>query len=96
MVGLCPSLRSCSEGLFRAEQPPRLRRLVHMLINELLLRARLRRMQAEAVLDPTARKALVDDAEALETMAAKRETASGALQSTTSEQAEPPRATASL
>jgi hypothetical protein len=67
-----------------------------MLINELRLRAKLRRMQAEMVLDPAARKALVEEAEGLEALAEERENASGAMQSTTTEQAEPSPATASL
>jgi hypothetical protein len=51
-----------------------------MLINELRLRAKLRRMQAEAVLDPAARKALVEEAEELEALAEERENASASVQ----------------
>ena len=51
-----------------------------MLINELRLRATLRRMQAEAVLDPAARKALVKEAEELEALADERQGASGSAQ----------------
>jgi hypothetical protein len=54
-----------------------------MLINELqLLRAKLRRMQAEAVLEPTARKALVEDAERCEALAEEHENASASVQIT--------------
>jgi hypothetical protein len=53
-------------------------------------------MQAEMVLDPAARKALVEEAEGLEALAEERENASGALQSPSTDQAEPSPATASL
>jgi hypothetical protein len=64
--------------------------------NELRLRAKLRRMQAETVLDPAARKTLVEEAEGLEALAEERENASGALQSPSTDQAEPSPATAGL
>ena len=44
-----------------------------MQAKELLLRARLRRVQAEAVLDPAARQALLDEAEEWETLAEEQE-----------------------
>ena len=47
-----------------------------MKINELQLRAKLRRMQAEMVLDPRARKALVEEAEKLEALAEEQKAAS--------------------
>jgi hypothetical protein len=47
-----------------------------MKINELQLRAKLRRMQAEMVLDPRARKALIEEAEELEALAEEQKTVS--------------------
>jgi hypothetical protein len=66
-----------------------------MQTNPILLRAKLRRMQAEIVLDPMARKALVEEAEELEALANEQETKSGAQQSPSTDPAKPPRATAS-
>jgi hypothetical protein len=60
-----------------------------MLINELRLRATLRRMQAEAVLDPTARKALVRQAEELEALANEQETATTAVSTGTTDHDQP-------
>jgi hypothetical protein len=85
-----------ARGFLFEEQLRRLRRSVRMEINELRLRAKLRRMQAEMVLDPRARKALVEEAEGLEALAEERENASGALQSPSTDQAEPSPATTSL
>ena len=42
-----------------------------MQTNPMLLRAKLRRMQAEAVTDRAARRALIEEAEKLETLAEK-------------------------
>jgi hypothetical protein len=50
-----------------------------MELDELRLRAKLRRMQAEIVLDPAARKALVKEAEELDALAKERENAAKAV-----------------
>jgi hypothetical protein len=54
-----------------------------MQAKELILRARLRRVQAEAVLDPAARQALLDEAEEWETLAEEQEVFSSLRQLTT-------------
>ena len=46
-----------------------------MKTNEMILRAKLRRMQAEAVMDRAARRALIEEAEKLETLAEEHEAA---------------------
>jgi hypothetical protein len=54
-----------------------------MQAKELILRASLRRMQAETVLDPAARQALLGEAEEWETLAEEQEVFSSLRQSTT-------------
>jgi hypothetical protein len=54
-----------------------------MQAKELILRASLRRVQAETVLDPAARQALLDEAEEWETLAEEQEVFSSLRQSTT-------------
>jgi hypothetical protein len=54
-----------------------------MQAKELLLHARLRRVQAETVLDPAARQALLDEAEEWETLAEEQEVFSSLRQLTT-------------
>jgi phosphoglycerate dehydrogenase-like enzyme len=45
------------------------------MTNEMILRAKLRRMQAEAVMDRAARRALIEEAEKLEALSEKYEAA---------------------
>jgi hypothetical protein len=45
------------------------------MTNEMILRAKLRRMQAEAVMDRAARRALIEEAERLEALAEEHEAA---------------------
>ena len=48
--------------------------------NDLRLRAKLRRMQAEMVLDPAARNALLEEADELDALVDERENSSGSVQ----------------